>query len=738
MEKHPSILVIDDEQVVCDSCYRILSNEDYQVYTSTNPIEGYQKALNNNYDLLLLDICMDKMDGIQLLKKLRHIKSNIPVMIMTGYPSKETKEESNNLGVLNYISKPFQPWEIVEPIKSLFEHKIVPYKELLYEVIEETGIYFSDVHQNRENHPDISEISAYVKKKSKINAIWFSSDFPLTNVDFLAEKIKKNNLKRIIIAGDTPGEFKNFFTKAMIISGNDPDKVLLAGFKDYGAINKSSTDLAKAVLLCTIYGTSFEEVVFRDENPVNTETLIIGGGIAGIQASLEIANSGNKVYLVEKTGTIGGHMAMFDKTFPTLDCAACILTPKMVEVGQHANIELMTYSEIKEVSGIPGNYKIKILRKARHVNLKTCTGCGNCTQKCPSTVLSEFDAGITTRKAIYIPFPQAVPNKYLIDSANCRYVKDGKCGVCVKTCPVTNCINLDEKDTEVEITVGNIITATGYKPFNAKQIEDYGYGLFPNVLTSLELERLLNASGPTDGKIKFRTKDKKGNWIFSPDSEEPQSLAIIHCVGSRDTNHNKYCSRVCCMYSLKLAHLIKEKLPDANVYEYYIDMRASGKGYEEFYNRIKREGINIFRGRPASIKEIDNQLLLRSEDIMNDTLIEQKVDMVILAVGLEPCDDTEKISQILGISTTEEGWFQEVNIAFDPTNTFSGGITVAGVCQGPKDIPDTIAQASAAASKVLQSILKGKVTKGMKEISLNKIEKNVENMTKIKSYETTY
>ena len=328
MEKHPSILVIDDEQVVCDSCYRILSNEDYQVYTNTNPIEGYQKALNNNYDLLLLDLCMDKMDGIQLLKKLRHIKSDMPVMIITGYPSKETKEESTNLGVLNYISKPFQPSEIVEPIKSFFEQKITPSKEILQNDIEATGIYFSDVHQNRENNLDILEISEYVKKKSKIKDIWFLSDFPFTNVDFIAEEIKKNNLKRIIIAGDTPGELKNLFTKAMIISGNDPDKVLLAGFRDYGVINKSGTELVKAVLLSTIYDISFEEAVFRNENPVNKETLIIGGGIAGIQASLEIANSGNKVYLVEKTGTIGGHMAMYDKTFPTLDCAACILTPK--------------------------------------------------------------------------------------------------------------------------------------------------------------------------------------------------------------------------------------------------------------------------------------------------------------------------------------------------------------------------------------------------------------------------
>ena len=253
----------------------------------------------------------------------------------------------------------------------------------------------------------------------------------------------------------------------------------------------------------------------------------------------------------------------------------------MVEIGQHSHIDLMTYSEVKGISGEPGNYKVKILKKARRVNVKTCIGCGTCSEKCPAKAPSEFDAGTTLRKAIYIPFPQAVPNKYLIDAESCTYVKSGKCGVCVKVCPVKDCINLDEKDSEVEINVGNIIVATGYKPFDAKRIERYGYGKYPNVVTSLEFERLVNAAGPTGGNIKFRTQDKKGNWIFAPESAEPKSIALIHCIGSRDENYNKYCSRVCCMYSLKLAHLAMEKLPNAEVEQFYIDMRAFGKGYEE-------------------------------------------------------------------------------------------------------------------------------------------------------------
>jgi len=448
-----------------------------------------------------------------------------------------------------------------------------------------------------------------------------------------------------------------------------------------------------------------------------TDTLVIGGGIAGIQASLEIANSNHNVFLVEKTGTIGGHMAMFDKTFPTLDCAACILTPKMVEVGQHANIELMTYCEVQEVSGEPGNFKAKILKKARRVDISTCIGCGICSEKCPAKAPSEFDAGTALRKAIYIPFPQAVPNKYLIDAENCRYVQDKKCGVCAKVCPA-ECINLEEEDQVVEINVGNIIVATGFKTFDAKKIERFGYGEFPNVLTSVEFERLVNAAGPTVGNIRYRTQDKKGNWIFEPEGEEPGSYAIIHCVGSRDENYNKYCSRVCCMYSLKLAHLIKEKAPDAEVHEFYIDMRAFGKGYEEFYERIKEEGVNVIRGKTAKIDKADGQLLLRSEDIVNQKLLETKVDMVILAVGLEPREDAQNISEMLGINRGGDGWFEELDYVSDPVSTNVSGITIAGACQGPKDIPDSVAQGSAAASKVLQNILNGKTKQDVKTAEL--------------------
>ncbi len=593
-----------------------------------------------------------------------------------------------------------------------------------------TGVYCFSTLNGNTDVVNIPDVIAYAEKLPGVSKVWHPAEISLTDPVLLARNIKKLNLNRIVLAGTNPGWDKSFFSRAMVLAGNDPDDVIIAGFAEYGAHTEADTEKAKAIVACAVFDVSFEDASVLEEVDFNPDTLVIGGGIAGIQASLEIAMSRNKVYLVEKTGTIGGHMAMFDKTFPTLDCAACILTPKMVEVGQNSFIDLMTYSEVQEVSGAPGNFTVKILKKARRINLSTCIGCGTCAEKCPVKTPSEFDSNTTLRKAAYIPFPQAVPNKYLIDASVCTYVANGKCGVCAKVCPVPGCINLDEKDEIVEVRVGNIILAVGYKTFDASKFEQFGYGRFPNVLTSIELERLLNASGPTEGKIAKRVQDKKGNWIFSPEEiYAPGSIALIHCIGSRDENHNKYCSKVCCMYSLKLAHLLKEKLPDAEINEYYIDIRAFGKGYEEFYNRIKNEGINVIRGRPSKVEQYGDELIVRCEDIENARIIEQKVDMVILAVGTEPCEDAAKISEMLGINIDDNGWFNEMNFISDPVNTFTGGIAVAGVCQGPKDIPDSVAQASAAASRVLQSISKHKNT--VPTLSLEKIETKAKELSKL-------
>ncbi len=575
---------------------------------------------------------------------------------------------------------------------------------------------------------DYAELIRYSLTFSNVSRIWQYHDF-VWNEENLVDKIEANDLDHIIIAGILPGTVKTLFSKAMAIAGKDPAHVILASFNDYFTGTTFNMDRLKSVLACLIAGLSYETIAIPDENPVNPATLVIGGGIAGIQASLEIAYSNNSVFLVEKTGTIGGKMATFDKTFPTLDCAACILTPKMVEVNQNPFITLMTYCEVKEVSGEAGNYTVKILKKARKVNVQTCIGCGTCAEKCPAQAPSEFDYGTAMRKAIYMPFPQAVPNKYMIDAESCIYLKTGKCRACVKACPVPDCINLDEQDHEMTINVGNIIVATGFKPFDAKKMDQFGYGRLPNVLTSLEFERLLNASGPTGGNIHLRSQDKKGNWIFTEEAEKPEKVAIIHCVGSRDKNHNRYCSRVCCMYSLKFAHLILEKLPGAEIHEYFIDMRSFGKGYEEFYERILEEDVSIVRGKTAKVEERNGKLFLRGEDILKGEILENTVDMVILSVGLEAAEETQDLSRMLGIPRSEDGFFEEVHYNLDPTATSRGGIYLAGTCQGPKDIPDSVAQGSAAAARAIQSILKGKIYKDLISIPLETIEKRINKLT---------
>ena len=589
-----------------------------------------------------------------------------------------------------------------------------------------TGVFFCQVEDCKSLK--ISAIAKYAANLPGVEMVEMLGVKPRLNVLLLSEKILTHRLNRLVIAGDMPGYFKPVFTKAMAISGLNTDEVRLASFREHGATGEVALDRAKATVACANMGVPYALVAIPAGNPVNHNTLVIGGGIAGIQASLEIANAGKPVYLIEQTGTIGGHMAMFDKTFPTLDCAACILTPKMVSVGQHDMIHLMTNSKVIAVKGKPGSYHVSIKKEARFVDVDACVACGLCSDVCPVKVESEFDANISTRKSIYIPFPQAVPNAFLVDGESCRYIQsDGeKCGVCLNVCP-KECIDLHEQDQEIEIEVGNIIIATGYELLDVTSIEQYGYGKFPNVLTSLEFERLTNASGLTSGSIvtktkRFDRKKQQEEWAFTPDGIPPKSVAIIHCVGSRSQKYNTYCSRVCCMYSLKFAHLIQEKIPNVACYEFYIDMRAFGKGYEEFADRIREEGTFVVRGHSASVEMTNGQMIVKGEDIIHDKLVGFKVDMVILAVGLVPSKGTEEISKMLGISRDIDGWFSELDYNGNPTETEKGGIYVAGMCQGPKDIPDTVAQASAVAAGVLGSITSGKGLGHLNSVSLSEIE----------------
>jgi len=430
--------------------------------------------------------------------------------------------------------------------------------------------------------------------------------------------------------------------------------------------------------------------------------LVIGGGIAGIQAALDIADAGYKVYLVEREPSVGGRMAQLDKTFPTLDCSSCILTPKMVDVGQHPNIELMTYSEVAAVEGEVGAFHVTVKKKPRYVDVDKCTGCGSCAAACrmKGRVISRFDEGIVKRSAIYVPFPQAVPLKYTVDPTACLYLTRGRCGktfLCKEACPA-GAIDFEQQEEFVDLEVGAIIVATGYDLIDPRTKPEFAYGVYPEVMTGIEFERLSSASGPTMGEIIVNGK-------------EPKDVVFIKCVGSRDPHTGvPYCSRVCCMYTAKHAHLVRDKIPDARITVFYMDVRAFGKGYEEFYDRVKHERVLYRRGEPAEIyrdSQRGGKLVVLAEDTLLGKPIEVEADLVVLATAVVPRNDASEVAALFslfpgrGLECSPDGFFQEAHPKLRPVDTQMDGVFLAGCCQGPKDIPDTVAQAKAAASSAL-------------------------------------
>ncbi|MFB0562598.1 MAG: FAD-dependent oxidoreductase [Candidatus Lokiarchaeia archaeon] len=450
----------------------------------------------------------------------------------------------------------------------------------------------------------------------------------------------------------------------------------------------------------------------KDEEIVGS-VLVIGGGIAGIQASLDLTGLGYKVYLVEKNPSIGGRMAQLDKTFPTNDCSLCILAPKMVEVGRNPNIELLTYSEVKSVSGKAGSFKVQVLHKPRYVDEKICKACGTCSEKCPKKVKNEYDMGLGQSKAIYTPFAQAVPNTYLINADECIYFERGKCRTCEKFCPA-GAIDFEQKERIEEINVGAIIVATGFDQFDLTQKKEYGYGRFPNVISALEFERLMCASGPTGGHI-----------VRPSDHEAPEKIAWIQCVGSRDTKAKPYCSSVCCMYATKEAIISKEHDPNLDCYIFYIDMRAFGKGFQDFVNRAKDEyDVKYTRGKVSHIIEDPktNNPKLRFEDMEKMDLGEMEAGLVVLSPALVPSKGTKQLAEILGVNLDENCFIKEKN-EFSPVETNVSGIYICGYVQGPKDIPESVAQASAAAAKASELLApaRGTLLKGKKIVSEKKI-----------------
>ena len=527
--------------------------------------------------------------------------------------------------------------------------------------------------------------------------------------ELIITDIREHKLNRIVVASCSPLLHEHTFRVATEKGGLNPYFFQMVNIRedvswvcaDHDAATKKTLELVRAAVRRVAHHRSLA----TKHVSIHPDVLIVGGGISGIHAALTLANAGKKVTLVEREPTIGGHMAMFDKTFPTLDCAACILTPKMSAVKNHPNITLWSYSEVSEVSGFVGNYTVKVKRKPRFVSEELCVGCMECIDACvykEGKTPDEFNQGLSKRKPVYIPFPQATPQVVLIDPETCIEFKSGRCKkTCVEVCD-RNAIDFKQKEEIKEIRVGTIILATGFKTFDPKRIPYYGYGKYPNVYSSLEVERLVNASGPTGGDLVLR------------DGRHPKTVGIIHCVGSRDRKTNRWCSRTCCMYSLKLAHLLKEH-SDAEVYNFYIDIRAAGKAYEEFYDKLLEENIHFIRGRVAEVTdwsarpEEEGKLIIRVEDTLIGVVRRVPVDMVVLAVGMEPQADSQDVRRMFNISCSTEGFFLERHPKLAPVDTFTDGIFIAGACQGPKDIPDSVAQAGAAAAQALALIDAGEV-----------------------------
>lgn len=571
------------------------------------------------------------------------------------------------------------------------------------------GFYVCHCGHNIASLVDCKAVAEYV---GTLPGVVVSRDYKYMCSDpgqeLIANDIREHKLNRIVVASCSPLLHEHTFRNATEKGGLNPFLCQMVNIREHNswvhtdraAATQKAKELARAAVQRVVHHRQLE----TKKVPITPAVLVVGGGIAGIHAALTLANAGKKVYLVEREPTIGGHMAKFDKTFPTLDCAACILTPKMSEVASHPNITLWTYSEVVKVDGYVGNYTITVKHKPRYIIEEACVGCMECINSCVYTApkfADEFNEGLGKRKPIYMPFPQATPQIVLIDPETCIQIKTGKCKkTCLEACVDRKAIDFNQKERFSEIQVGAIIIATGFKTFDARRIPQYGYGKYPNVFTALEVERMVNASGPTGGHIVLR------------DGREPKSIAIIHCVGSRDKKTNRYCSRVCCMYSLKLAHLLKEHT-NADVYNFYIDMRTPGKAYEEFYDKLLNEGVHFIRGRVGEVTdwaftpEEEGHLIIRVEDTLAGFVRRIPVDMVVLATGLEPQPDADEIRRMFNMSCGSEGFFLERHPKLAPVNTFTDGIFLAGCCQGPKDIPDTVAQAGAAASEALVLIDKG-------------------------------
>ena len=559
------------------------------------------------------------------------------------------------------------------------------------------GVYICHCGGNIADVVDVKKISDSIRT---LDSIIFAKDLEHTcseeGQNTIVEDIKTHHLDRVVIAACSPLFHEKTFMKLLEKAGLNPYMFEMANIREQCSwchpSKSNATRKAEDLVKMAIKKSQYDRPLQKTSMTIGNRVLVVGGGIAGIQASLDLADSGFDVYMVEKEPAIGGKMAKLSKTFPTEDCATCIIGPKLTDVSTHPNIHLYTYTEIKNIEGFLGNFTVTLTKKPRYVIQEKCVSCGTCAEKCPTKVPDAFNEGLSERKAIYIHNAIAVPRKYLIDADHCRQFNGQRCGICEKVCS-TGAIHYQMLPEEVILPIDTIIIATGYDPFQSELKTVYGYGKYENVISALQLERIIatGSSGPPLRPL--------GNRI-----------AFIQCVGSRDEqSDHEHCSRICCMYATKLAQLVKRINPNREVYIFYTDIRAYGKGFEEYYKRAQNAGIKYIRGRTAEILEdpTTKKLTMRVEDTLSRQMIEGEFDVVVLSNGLMPAKSTDSVANFLKLAKSPDGFLQEAHPKFRPVDTLVDGVFIAGCAQGPKDIPDTVSQASAAAARAIRLMNKG-------------------------------
>ena len=571
------------------------------------------------------------------------------------------------------------------------------------------GVFVCWCGSNIAGTVDVKAVAEALKSEP---GVVFSTDYQYmcsqAGQEIIKEAIKEHNLTGVVVCSCSPRMHEATFRKTAQAAGLNPYMVEIANIREQCSwIHKDmETGTQKAIILgrAAVAKVNLNAPLIPGQTPVTKRALVIGGGIAGIQTALDIAEAGFEVDIVEKKPTIGGKMAQIDKTFPTLDCAACILTPKMVDVAQNENIRIFSYSEVQEVKGFVGNFNVKIKRKARFVKEDVCTGCGICTEKCPQKkVPNEFNLGMDNRRAVYIPFAQAVPKVATIDADYCTMLKTGKCGLCAKVC-TAGAIDYTQKDEIIEEQYGAIVAATGFNPISLDKFDEFAYNQSKDVITSLEFERLTNAAGPTAGKL-----------LRPSDGKHPHTIVFVQCVGSRCAacaeKGKEYCSKICCMYTAKHAMLTRDKYPDTDVYVFYIDVRTPGKNFDEFYRRAVEEyGVHYIKGMVGKVSPQGDKLMVQASDLLANKQLYIEADLVVLAAAIEPDKSARSIATMLTASMDTNDFFTEAHPKLRPVESPTAGVFLSGTCQGPKDIPETVSQASAASAKVIGLLAKDKLT----------------------------